>query len=126
MGHKEAAMVNTKLMRGIAAGVLLGVVLIGSSTEAWAYERGRHSRSYHSGWWGFSLVIGKPHVGAVVKVLPRCARVSAQTTTVYIPRKNGSVTAVTLVRHNQGYLGPQGEYYPGNPTVEQLKILYGD
>ena len=24
-----------------------------------------------------------------------------------------------------GFVGPQGEYYPGHPTVEQLKILYG-
>ncbi len=34
-------------------------------------------------------------------------------------------TAVTLKRAGTGYVGPQGEYYSDNPTVEQLKVLYG-
>jgi hypothetical protein len=45
---------------------------------------------------------------------------------VNIPNASGSFTAVKLVRYKDGYLGPQGEYYPGKPTVDQLRVLYGE
>jgi hypothetical protein len=51
---------------------------------------------------------------------------SGETVTINIPNSNGSYTSVTLVKNNNGYTGPQGEYYPGRPTVEQLKALYGN
>ena len=44
---------------------------------------------------------------------------------VHIPNSNGSYTSVTLQKSGNGYIGPQGEYYPNNPTVEQLRALYG-
>ena len=45
--------------------------------------------------------------------------------TINIPNSNGSYTSVVLVRQDGGYIGPQGEFYPGRPTVEQLRALYG-
>jgi len=45
--------------------------------------------------------------------------------TVNVPNSNGSFTPVELIRSGNGYIGPQGEYYPANPTVNQLKVLYG-
>jgi len=45
--------------------------------------------------------------------------------TVNIPNSHGGYTAVTLKRAGNGFVGPQGEYYSENPTVEQLKVLYG-
>ena len=45
-------------------------------------------------------------------------------TTINIPNSRGGYTAVTLKKAGTGYVGPQGEYYSENPTVEQLKILY--
>jgi len=48
-----------------------------------------------------------------------------QTATVNVPNSNGSFTPVILVKTPNGYIGPQGEYYAGNPSVEQLKALYG-
>jgi len=42
-----------------------------------------------------------------------------------IPNSDGSFTEVKLVKYNEGYLGPQGEYYKGKPTVDQLRVLYG-
>ena len=44
---------------------------------------------------------------------------------INIPNSNGSYTPVTLWKSFDGYVGPQGEYYTGRPTVEQLKVLYG-
>ena len=45
--------------------------------------------------------------------------------TINIPNARGGYTAVTLRRAGSGYIGPQGEYYSDNPTVEQLRVLYG-
>jgi len=62
-------------------------------------------------------------VYASVVTQPQTA--SGQTVIINVPNSNGSYTSVKLVRHNSGYIGPQGEYYEGNPTVDQLKALYG-
>jgi len=52
-------------------------------------------------------------------------KISGETVIVNVPNSNGSYTPVTLVKQKDGYVGPQGEFYPGHPTVEQLKVLYG-
>ena len=44
---------------------------------------------------------------------------------VNIPNSNGSYTAVILRKSGDGYIGPQGEYYPEHPTVDRLRVLYG-
>lgn len=44
---------------------------------------------------------------------------------INVPNSNGSYTSITIVKSGEGYVGPQGEYYPDNPTVEQLRALYG-
>jgi hypothetical protein len=48
------------------------------------------------------------------------------TATINIPNSKGGFTPVKLVKHNNGYLGPQGEFYAGHPTVDQLRALYGN
>ena len=45
--------------------------------------------------------------------------------TVNVPNSDGTYTPVKLTPKNNGYTGPQGEYYEGHPTVEQLRVLYG-
>ncbi len=45
--------------------------------------------------------------------------------TINVPNVNGSYTSIMLVKKDNGYIGPQGEYYPEHPTIEQLKALYG-
>ena len=57
-------------------------------------------------------------------MIPAPAAVS-ETATISIPSANGGYSTVTLVKYNNGYIGPQGEYYSGHPTVDQLKVLYG-
>jgi hypothetical protein len=49
---------------------------------------------------------------------------SGEKVAVNIPNSNGSYTTIILVKQKDGYIGPQGEYYPGNPTIEQLRALY--
>ena len=44
---------------------------------------------------------------------------------VNIPNTHGGYTKVTLKKSGDGFAGPQGEYYPGHPSVQQLKVLYG-
>jgi len=38
---------------------------------------------------------------------------------------DGSSTNVVLERAGKGFIGPQGEYYPELPRMEQLKVMYG-
>ena len=44
--------------------------------------------------------------------------------TVNIPNSKGTYTPVTLKRSGNGFVGPQGEYYPQFPSIEQLKVMY--
>jgi hypothetical protein len=50
---------------------------------------------------------------------------SDNTVMINIPNSKGEFTAVKLVKYKDGYKGPQGEYYQGHPTVDQLRVLYG-
>lgn len=51
---------------------------------------------------------------------------SHDTATINIPNSKGGFTPVVLVKHKDGYTGPQGEFYAGHPTVDELKALYGN
>ena len=44
--------------------------------------------------------------------------------TVHIPNARGGYTPVTLKRSGNGFVGPQGEFYPEFPKVGQLKVMY--
>jgi hypothetical protein len=46
--------------------------------------------------------------------------------TINVPDSKGGYVAVKLVKTKDGYIGPQGEFYPGRPTIDQLKALYGE
>jgi hypothetical protein len=72
------------------------------------------------------IVVPQPTVVAPpAPVFSAPAQVPSETVTINVPNYNGSYTAITLVRRGDGYVGPQGEYYPSHPTVEQLRVLYG-
>ena len=45
--------------------------------------------------------------------------------TINIPNDKGGYTAVTLKKSGNGYIGPQGEFYPEFPKVYKLKVIYG-
>jgi hypothetical protein len=46
--------------------------------------------------------------------------------TLYVPNSKGRFTPVTLIKRANGYIGPQGEFYPNNPTIAQLRAVYGN
>jgi hypothetical protein len=50
---------------------------------------------------------------------------SGESVGINIPNAHGGYTPVTLTKNETGYIGPQGEYYEGHPTVKQLTVLYG-
>lgn len=41
-----------------------------------------------------------------------------------VPNTNGSFMKVKILKTKDGYVGPEGEFYPQKPTVEQLKAMY--
>jgi hypothetical protein len=41
------------------------------------------------------------------------------------PTSSGPIT-INIPNSKGGYIGPQGEYYGGHPTIDELKALYGD
>ncbi len=43
---------------------------------------------------------------------------------VHIRAKNGELVTVRLQKENDGYIGPQGEFYPDFPKVAQLREMY--
>ena len=62
-----------------------------------------------------------PVAAAITQPQPQ----TREESTINIPNSRGGYTAVTLKKAGTGYVGPQGEYYSDNPTVDQLKVLYG-
>jgi len=108
------------------------VVVVGH--ERYRYHDGRFYRPTFFGLFEIALnipmhrpsgyvVVSAPVVVPAPVVLAQVE--SRKTVTINVPNSNGSYIPITLVEQNGGYFGPQGEYYPGHPTVEQLRVLYG-
>jgi hypothetical protein len=64
-------------------------------------------------------------VSATTKKSDKLNDEMGDTVVVNVPNEHGGYTGVKLVRSDKGYIGPQGEYYPNHPTVNELKVLYG-
>jgi len=98
-------------------------VVVGS--EPYYYYGNYYYRPYP---YGGYVVVPPPVLSQPVMVTPQFVQPQLQTRdllTINIPNTRGAYTPVTLKKAGTGYVGPQGEYYSDNPTVEQLKILYG-
>lgn len=62
---------------------------------------------------------------AVAAAVQSRKTVSGDSVVINVPDNNGGYSPVVLVKRGDGYVGPQGEFYAGHPTVDQLKVLYG-
>ncbi len=79
------------------------------------------------------VVVPAPVAGSDQQAASATSPTASQTTdksgkkiTINIPDSHGGFTPVTLKKFKTGYIGPQGEFYEGKPSVEQLKVLYGE
>ena len=95
-----------------------------------SHDRFSHGRSHHGG-----LHHSYPAYGHVTRGLPT-SYVSLSfgeprhyyienIFTVNIPNCHGRYVPVVIKKLNNGFLGPQGEFYSEFPRVEQLRLMYG-
>ena len=88
-----------------------------------------YDRAYYRSCPGGYVVVPAPvAVAPSIVVVPAVPAETSSYVTVIInvPNLRGGFNPVTLVKHGNGYIGPQGEYYPGHPTIEQLRVFYGN
>lgn len=99
--------------------------------EPYYYYDGTYFRPSPGGY----VVVPAPVVRAPAVVVPPPAPVvvaapvpvvtqESLSVTVNIPNIAGGYTPVILRRSGSGFVGPQGEYYPEFPKVEQLRLMY--
>jgi len=74
---------------------------------------------------GYVVVDEIPSDTAVVSVPKRKHKKHKMSFVVNVPNSNGSYTSVKIKKKADGFVGPQGEYYPKFPKVEQLQVMYG-
>jgi hypothetical protein len=70
---------------------------------------------------GYTVVTPPP---SVVSTNPPAVEAPEKTIVVTVPNPNGSYMPVTLQKYTDGYVGPNGEFYPDYPTIDQLKAMY--
>lgn len=70
---------------------------------------------------GYTVVTPPPQV---VTSNPPAVEAPEKTIVVTVPNPNGSYIPVTLEKYSDGYKGPNGEFYPDYPTIDQLKAMY--
>jgi hypothetical protein len=70
---------------------------------------------------GYTVVTPPP---SVVSSNAPAVEAPEKTVVVTVPNPNGSYIPVTLQKYSDGYVGPNGEFYPDYPTLDQLKAMY--
>lgn len=98
------------------------------SGNPYYYCDGVYYEPYSSG--GYVVVQAPAVSGNVVPAPAVKAAVNPSTAeqnsfTVNIPDFKGGYKAVVIQRTKGGFIGPQGEFYPEFPSVEQLRVMYG-
>jgi len=96
------------------------VIMIGELT--YYYYNDVYFRSCPDGY----IIVEKPATVYKEPVVKKAETVPlVDSFVVNIPNTDGTYAPVKLTKKGEGYIGPQGEYYEGHPTVKQLKALYG-
>jgi hypothetical protein len=84
---------------------------------------------YRQSPYGGYVVVPPPAVVPAPVVIPAPVVVQPlipEISTVNIPNSRGGYTSVTLRKSGNGFVGPQGEYYASYPSVDQLRVMYGN
>ena len=66
-----------------------------------------------------------PSAAPVITTVGAPASDTSGSFTINIPNNKGGYTAVLLRKSGNGFIGPQGEFYPEFPKVSQLEVIYG-
>jgi len=113
---------------------IFGVAAVSPAAQAdegWGFHRHYRPYGYGYGWHRppvvFSTFCRPAPVRYVIVPSANCPpAIAPQTLVINVPNSNGSYTSVPLtVASNGTFIGPQGEIYPTQPTVEQLRQMYG-
>ncbi|MBN1585924.1 MAG: hypothetical protein JW937_00670 [Candidatus Omnitrophica bacterium] len=131
-------MTHTKTLRGVSAGLVIGLLVLLSAGDAWAgscnwrgWNGWRGKNADHSPRRAYRNRIQVIKTVEPIYQLQDCNVVRRQrsglnrTVVINIPNDNGSFTPVTLQQENGVYIGPRGEQYLNMPTLDQLKAVYG-
>ena len=113
---------------GAALGAIAGGVIGNNSHGAFGNREGMVAGAALGGLMGGALGHQTDRSNAQMNNMNAqigAANEAANTTIINVKNSNGSYTPVTLRRVGNQYAGPRGEYYPGLPTEEQLKVAYG-
>ena len=122
LGVAVSALVIGAVVEGLPFGYRTVVV----ADVPYYYYDGYYYRHYPYGYVVVPAPVVAPNVVYASPAILPGQIVSGETITINVPNANASYTPVTLVKKNNGYVGPQREYYDGYPTVEQLRVLYGN
>jgi len=72
------------------------------------------------------LVLTKAPSTPALAPVPNLSITQTQEYTVNIPNTRGWYNTVVIKRSGDGFVGPQGEYYPEFPKIFQLQMKYGN
>jgi len=73
------------------------------------------------------LVINKMAVPTITPTPPPAAPVTLpEYFTINIPNSRGGYNSVIIKKSGDGYIGPNGEFYPEFPKIFQLQMKYGN
>ncbi|MDD5711448.1 MAG: hypothetical protein PHY31_01675 [Smithellaceae bacterium] len=117
------------LGNAIVAGLVVGAI-VSSLPPRHEIVYAGNANYYYDGTYYYQAtptgyVVVAPPPPASVVVTPAPTPLDSATVIINIPTRAGGYTPITLTKKGDGYIGPQGEYYQGHPTVDQLEALYG-
>ncbi|MFH1209145.1 MAG: DUF6515 family protein [Candidatus Omnitrophota bacterium] len=92
-------------------------VIVYDSTDYYYYNNAYYVKQPA----GYTVVTPPP---SVVSSNAPAIEAPEKTIVVTVPNPNGSYIPVTLQKYSDGYVGPNGEFYPDYPTIDQLKAMY--
>ncbi len=110
---------------------VVGAVALGATATAlwiaghqYYYYDGLYYDYTPRGYVVVTLPVGATVVTALQPAVT-ATQVNDNVITVNIPNDKGGYITVNLKRSGNGFVGPQGEFYPELPKVSQLRLMYG-
>lgn len=71
------------------------------------------------------VIVEEPNRKVFVSQAEKSHEAKGESITVNIPNSKGGYTPVNITKTENGFVGPQGEFYPEFPQIAKLKVIYG-